>query len=136
MTRHLLTFAITFAIGAAVAVVLRTAGHQPYAGHAMPPATAAPEPMPAPTASAPPATPPPTAPAGHSHPADQAAAPAQAQATVNTICPGCGDPIDPKLPFADYKGHKIGFGCAMCPPKFKADPVKYGEAALKNVVAE
>jgi hypothetical protein len=59
-----------------------------------------------------------------------------ASTPVNTICPGCGNPVNPAIPTATYKGKTIGFNCAMCPPKFAAEPEKYGEAALKNQAAE
>lgn len=157
MTRHIVIFLATFAVGSVIAVVARTGSHHPYAVHDQ--AGAPPEPMampapvtpPAPTrdpaAAAPPAAPAASAPvrapeakpatehAGHDHHGD-GPAPAPVQDTVNTICPGCGDPVNPVIPYADYKGKKVGFGCAMCPPKFKADPVKYGEAALRNQEAE
>jgi hypothetical protein len=57
-------------------------------------------------------------------------------ASVNSTCPICAMPVNPAIPFADYKGVKVGFGCAACPPKFAANPAKYGEAALKNQVVE
>ena len=44
--------------------------------------------------------------------------------------------VDPSVPTAEYKGQTIGFGCRMCPPKFKADPDKYGPAYLRNEVLE
>jgi YHS domain-containing protein len=63
------------------------------------------------------------------------AAPA-AGAPVNTICAICGMPVNPKLPTATYQGKTIGFGCKACPPKFAAEPDRYGPAALKNQVVE
>jgi YHS domain-containing protein len=56
--------------------------------------------------------------------------------TVNRICPICGMDVDPSLPPAEYKGHKVGFGCAACPPRFAKDPDMYGPSALKNEVVE
>jgi YHS domain-containing protein len=49
---------------------------------------------------------------------------------VNTTCAICGMPVDPKLPTATYQGKTIGFGCRMCPPKFQADPDRYGPGFL------
>jgi YHS domain-containing protein len=34
----------------------------------------------------------------------------------------------------EYQGQTIGFGCKMCPPKFKADPAKYGPSYLRNEI--
>jgi YHS domain-containing protein len=51
---------------------------------------------------------------------------------VNTICAICGMPVDPSIPTVEYQGKTIGFGCKMCPPKFKADPELYGPLYLKN----
>jgi hypothetical protein len=42
--------------------------------------------------------------------------------------------VDPKLPTAEYQGKTIGFGCRMCPPKFKAAPDRYGPHYLRNEV--
>jgi len=42
--------------------------------------------------------------------------------------------VDPSLPTVEYQGQTIGFGCRMCPPKFKADPDRYGPLYLKNEV--
>lgn len=166
MTRHLIVFVVTFAIGAVIAVILRTGSHKPYEdhrGHPAPgaasaaPATAydAADPHAGHAAPAPaggahqghdaPATP---APATGEHtghagmamptaPAQPASAPAApATAAVNTICAICGMPVDPKLGTIAYKGKLIGFGCKACPAKFRAEPEKYGEAALKNQVVE
>ncbi|MEY4088956.1 MAG: hypothetical protein RJB55_1227 [Verrucomicrobiota bacterium] len=115
MIRHIFIFLGTFALGAAAVLVMRTARHDPHSGHKMenPPA-AAPAPAAAPHANS-----------------EHAAAQAGAK-TVNTICAICGMPVDPKLPTAVYQGQVIGFGCRMCPPKFKADPDKYGPSYLRN----
>jgi YHS domain-containing protein len=53
---------------------------------------------------------------------------------VNTVCAICGMDVDPRLPTQQYQGKTIGFGCRMCPPKFKADPDRYGPAYLRNEV--
>jgi hypothetical protein len=74
-----------------------------------------------------------TAPANH----DTHTTPAKTQAaseTVNTRCAICGMAVDPNLPTLEYQGKKIGFGCKMCAPKFKADPDKYGPIYLRNDV--
>lgn len=124
MTRYLVIFVVTFAVGAVIAVILRTGGHQPYGELPRPPPEAG---MP----------PPPPMDAHHDHGAPPAPpAPAAPGGAVNTICPGCGGPVDPKIPMADYQGKKVGFNCKMCVPKFAAEPQKYGEAALKNQAAE
>lgn len=117
MTRHLVIFFACFLLGAVVTVAVRAALHHPYTGQAM-------------AAMAAPPTAPPTAPA-----APAPAAPASAT-PINTICAICGMPVDPKIPSAQYRGVTIGFGCKMCPPKFAADPEKYGPAYLANRVVE
>jgi len=112
MKKLFLPFAIAFAIGSVAALALRSAFHEPYA--------------------AAPAVPVPTADphAGHVLPAEAATG------TVNTVCPICGMDVDPSLQPAEYKGKKVGFGCRACPPKFAANPDKYGPAALKNEVVD
>ena len=159
MIRHIVVFVVTFAIGAGIAVILRTGSRHPYAehaDHATPPmATAMAEAPPSSAVQAPPSAEPATAMAmpasaapapqpehaehehDHGHAASPAAPAPPADATpVNTICAICGMPVDPALGTATYKGSVIGFGCKTCLPKFKADPAKYGEAALKNQVVE
>lgn len=73
-------------------------------------------------------------------PYEQAPAPAPAAATqpvpVNTICAICGMDVDPEIETAQYQDKTIGFGCAACPPKFAANPDKYGPFALLNKEAE
>lgn len=153
MTRHVIIFIITFVIGVVIAVTIRTSTHKPFETSAHPPAvgvapslpaaaTAEPindhqaQPTPTPTAVSP--ANPASDSMNHDHHAQSelAATNTVVHETVNTLCPGCGDPVISTLPYADYHGKKVGFACAMCPPKFQADPVKYGEAALKNQVAE
>ena len=106
MIRHAVIFLGTFVVGAAVTLAIRTARHDPHAGHA--PAASAAQSSPAPA------------------PAANAAKP------VNTVCAICGMPVDPRLPTAVYQGQVIGFGCRMCPPKFQKDPDKYGPVYLRN----
>ena len=127
MIRHLTILAVTFVLGAALAITIRTRDHQPYAAPPAPAPAAPPAPAaaPAPAASGIPAPVPET---------PTAAAPAPVP--INTICPGCGGPVKPNLPTALYQGKVIGFNCAGCLPMFREDPTKYGEAALKNVMAE
>jgi hypothetical protein len=139
MTRHLIIFAACFLAGAAVTAAIRTARHHayevhqgthtvapagtvdPHAGHAVPAAPAASDPH-----------------AGHGAAAiaTPAADPHAAAAPVNTVCAICGMPVNPKLPTATYQGRTIGFGCKACPPRFAAEPDRYGPAALKNQVVE
>lgn len=106
----------TFAVGAALALVARTALHDPHATSAA--ASAASEPAPAADPHA-----------GH-------AAPAAAATTVNTVCPICGMAVNPDLKPATYQGKLVGFGCAACPPRFAREPDRYGPSALRNEVAK
>lgn len=130
MTRHVFIFVGTFAVGALIALAARTARHDPHAGHAAP-ATVSPTmaPRASPAASS-------ASHAAHGDASAPAAAPATASAAkpVNSVCAICGMNVDPKLPTAEYKGQTIGFGCRMCPPKFKADPDRYGPSYLRNEV--
>jgi hypothetical protein len=111
MTRHLLTFAATFVVGALLALAARTATHSP---EPPPAAIAIQKSQSSDLKSQIPD--PPTAP------------------PVNTVCAICGMKVDPKLPTLEYRGKRIGFGCKMCPPKFKAEPDKYGPYYLRNEV--
>lgn len=103
--RHIFIFLACFVVGAMAALAVRTARHQPHP--VLPAAVAAPAPS----------SPGATATAGPGNP-------------VNTTCAICGMPVDPRLPTATYQGKTIGFGCRMCPPKFQADPERYGPAFL------
>lgn len=116
MTRHIFIFLGTFVLGAVIALAARTAMHQPAPAT---PVAAAPAPGADPHA-------------GHSAPAAPPATPATKP--VNTVCAICGMDVDPKLPTLTYQGKQIGFGCKMCPPKFKAEPDKYGPSYLRNEV--
>ena len=143
MTRNIFIFLATFAVGAFIALVARAAMYKPHAGHEGHPesggdyaamvsnplapaakaeAGAAAKPVPM-TTKAP-------APDTHSN-HGTVTTPAAAKA-VNTICAICGMAVDPKIPTVEYQGKTIGFGCKMCPPKFKADPDRYGPIYLKN----
>jgi hypothetical protein len=105
MTRHFFTFLATFALGALIALGARTASHQPAATLA---------------AVAP--------------PAKSEISDLKSEIPVNTVCAICGMAVDPKLPTVTYQGKTIGFGCKMCPPKFQAEPDKYGPIYLRNEV--
>ena len=121
MTKHAFIFLGTFILGAVIALTVRAARNDT------------------------PATPAPHA-AAHAH--DHASpsletqnskpetARASAPAPVNTVCSICGMEVDPSLGTAEYQGKTIGFGCRACPPKFKANPGKYGPAALRNEVVQ
>ena len=111
--RHVFLFLACFVAGAIAALAVRTARHQPHPVLPPPAALAMPAPSPAPTSGA-------------------AAATAGQAIPVNTTCAICGMPVDPNLPTATYQGKTIGFSCRMCPPKFKADPERYGPAYLGN----
>jgi YHS domain-containing protein len=149
MIRNIFIFLATFTVGALIAFGARAALHKPDAAvtehttkeHAamvsnpLTPASNAPTagagartPAPAKKTSAP-------APGSDHHGHDAAAASPTATAeVVNSVCAICGMKVDPSLPTLEYQGKKIGFGCKMCAPKFKADPDKYGPAYLKNEV--
>lgn len=112
MTRHFFTFLATFALGALIALGARTASHQPVATT---------------TAEDPPA-------AHRTQAAQSESSDSKSQIPVNTLCAICGMAVDPKLPTVTYQGKTIGFGCKMCPPKFQAEPDKYGPIYLRNEV--
>ncbi len=149
MTRHLIIFAACFLLGAVVTAAIRTVRHNAYEGHqgshTVAPASTVDGQM---GPATPPAAPDPHA--GHGGPASAPAAAAVADphgghampaapaagVPVNTVCAICGMPVNPKLPTATYQGKTIGFGCKACPPKFAAEPERYGPAALKNQVVE
>ena len=142
MIRNLFLFAGTFVAGALIALVARAALFSPHGDHAAAPHAGGDyAPMvtntltPAVTNAAPAPVSPTPAPPVVDHSQHGAAAPAAKPAgtqPVNTICAICGMDVDPKLPTAVYQGQTIGFGCRMCPPKFKADPDRYGPAYLRN----
>ncbi|MEO5961530.1 MAG: hypothetical protein ABIZ49_05660 [Opitutaceae bacterium] len=129
MTRNIFIFIGTFVVGAVVALVVRAAAFKPNAGHEGHPASAGDY---APMVSNPlvPATKAAAADPHANHGA--AAATSAAGKPVNTVCAICGMPVDPNLPTMEYQGQTIGFGCKLCPPKFKAEPDRYGPLYLKN----
>ena len=61
-------------------------------------------------------------------------APSSEKSTVNTICAICGMDVDPSIKPAEYQGKLVGFGCRACPPRFAADPERWGPSALRNEV--
>jgi hypothetical protein len=148
MRTHLAYFIAAFAAGCIAALAARAAWFQPYVDHSGHPAAPAYSQM-VTNPSAPAVDPH----AGHTSPAAPAA-PAAAPASeakpaadphaghgamktgvpVNTVCAICGMDVDPSIKPATYKGKLVGFGCRMCPPKFAADPERYGPAALENRV--
>jgi hypothetical protein len=148
MTRNIFIFLGTFMAGALIALVARAAMFNPHAGHdGHPPAAGEYKPMvsnslvPAPSTKASgaaksvasPASVPVASRSADSHGNHGAAATTPAvPKPVNTICAICGMPVDPAIPTVEYQGKTIGFGCKMCPPKFKADPELFGPLYLKN----
>lgn len=147
MTRNIFIFLGTFVVGAIIALVVRAAKFNPNPDHEGHPANAgdyAPmvsnplAPANAPAATPGTATPAPaakaTAPDPHANHGPVLTTPAASDKPVNTVCAICGMDVDPSLPTLQYKGQTIGFGCKMCPPKFKADPDRYGPSYLKNEI--
>lgn len=136
MIRSALLFFSTFVVGALIALVARAAWFSPHAERAT--AVAASEEYAPMVSPSPVASPTPSAPSHH-HDAVPAPATTAAQGDgqpVNTLCAICGMDVDPSLPTAEYQGQTIGFGCRMCPPKFKANPDRYGPAYLRNELYE
>lgn len=142
MIRQTFIFLGTFAAGALIALVARAALFQPHADHQGHPAPGGDyAPMVANTltptnpASAKPTQAPSVAMDHSKHGAGgDAAETATAGKPVNTVCAICGMDVNPAIPTAEYQGKIIGFGCKMCPPKFKADPERYGPAYLRNEI--
>lgn len=134
MIRNTFVFLAAFVASALIALVVRATRFQPHAGHEGHPAAGGDY---TPMVSNPltPASPPAAA-AADPHAGHGAATTPAAESgkPVNTVCAICGMEVDPKLPTLQYQGKTIGFGCKMCPPKFKADPDRYGPAYLRNEV--
>ncbi|MBA4137359.1 MAG: hypothetical protein C0518_08605 [Opitutus sp.] len=140
MTRNIFIFLGTFIAGALIALVARAAWFEPHAakeanatggGDYAPMVTntlapAKPDAKPAPATDEH---------AAHGAPKESANASSATQ-PVNTVCAICGMDVDPKIPTATYQGKTIGFGCKMCPPKFKKEPDRWGPLYLKNEVAK
>ena len=145
MIRNIFIFLGTFVAGALIALVTRAAMFNPHRGHEGHPAgggeysamvsnALAPKPA-SNTAASSNAASAKAQPASGAHAGHGAMAAAPAAGTpVNTVCAICGMDVDPKLPTVEYQGKAIGFGCKMCPPKFKADPDRYGPYYLRNEV--
>ena len=149
MIRNLSIFLVTFLVGALIAFAGRAALHKPdvaatnhtgpapmaMVGNALTPAAAktstAASHASHETAVKP--TAPPTE-HGSNHGAVSVTSSASDDQPVNTVCAICGMKVDPKVPTLEYQGKKIGFGCRMCPPKFLAEPDKYGPYYLRNEV--
>lgn len=134
MTRNVLLFLGTFVAGALIALVARSAMFEPHAEHANP-ATSGGEYASMVTNTLAPAN------AASSdadpHATHHSSAPAStSDQPVNTVCAICGMDVDPSLPTAEYQGKTIGFGCRMCPSKFKADPDRWGPYYLRNEVVQ
>jgi hypothetical protein len=143
MTRNIFLFLGTFVVGAFIALVARAAMFKPHAGHEGHPASGGnyaamvSNPLAPSTTAAPTDASTTTAPAAKPaavdpHANHRATSPATANPPVNTVCAICGMDVDPKIPTAEYQGKTIGFGCKLCPPKFKADPDRHGPMYLKN----
>ena len=134
MIRNTFVFLAAFVTSALIALVVRATMFQPHDGHEGHPdaggdyAQMVSNPMTPASAR--------EKVAADSHEGHGAAATPAADAgkPVNTVCAICGMEVDPKLPTLQYQGKTIGFGCKMCPPKFKADPDRYGPAYLRNEV--
>lgn len=136
MVRNVFIFLATFAVGALIAFTGRAMRHKPEeapSAHASPlRAPMVSNPLRSADAGA-------TTASAHATPGHAAvAAPTDTvpPATVNTVCAICGMEVDPKVPALEYQGKMIGFGCKLCPPKFKADPDKYGPLYLRNEVVK
>jgi hypothetical protein len=137
LIRSVSVFLFAFLAGAAVALVARTVRHAPHAQAPEPPLVLEQAPMVS-NALVPP-VPPAAPPHEHAHASSHPHAPVPARSEprtearpVNTICAICGMDVDPSLPTEQYQGHTIGFGCRACPPKFRAEPDKYGPAYVRN----
>jgi YHS domain-containing protein len=144
MIRNVFIFLGTFVAGAVIALVVRAASFRPHTEHKGHPAAGGQyasvvsnplTPANAPDAAAPSTSVAPTSAVTDPH-AGHAAVSAEKAAgkPVNSVCAICGMEVDPKLPTAQYQGKTIGFGCKMCPAKFKADPDRYGPYYLRNEI--
>lgn len=123
--RLFLIFAATFAVGLVVALAVRTALYRPAEAGGSPfPAAASASPVDSGSAVSRPGV----------WPAPVVAAASAETRPVNTVCAICGMNVDPSLPTELYQGKVIGFGCRMCPAKFRSDPDKYGPYYLRNEV--
>ena len=133
MIRNTFVFLAAFVASALIALVVRATMFQPHDDHEGHPAAGGEY---AQMVSNPLTPSTPAAAAADPHAGHGAAAVPTADSgkPVNTVCAICGMDVDPKLPTIQYQGKTIGFGCKMCPPKFKANPDRYGPAYLRNEV--
>ncbi len=145
MIRNIFIFLATFAAGALIALVVRSALFKPHAEHVGHPAgggdyasmvtnTLAPAETTGADAKDASANPPAADP--HANHGATTSSDTAANQPVNTVCAICGMEVDPKIATAQYNGVTIGFGCKMCPPKFRADPDRWGPLYLRNEVAK
>lgn len=144
MIRHVSIFLGTFIAGALIALAARASLFQPHAEQepaapraehsAMVTNPLTPAPANSASVAASPAARPATSQAHGDHAAKKDAPNEDTNRPVNTVCAICGMDVDPALPTAQYQGKTIAFGCRMCPPKFKADPDRYGPYYLRNEV--
>lgn len=133
MTRNIFLFLGTFILGALIALVARSAMFEPHADHASSTSSGG-EYAAMVTNTLSPAD---KTSSDDSHSAHRSEVTAAAAGQpVNTVCAICGMEVDPSLPTVEYQGKTIGFGCRMCPPKFKADPDRWGPIYLRNEVAK
>lgn len=133
MIRNTFVFLAAFVASALIALVVRATMFQPHDGHEGHPAAGG-EYTPMVSNPLTPAAPAAAAADPHAGHGAATAPTADSGKPVNTVCAICGMEVDPKLPTMQYQGKTIGFGCKMCPPKFKADPDRYGPAYLRNEV--
>lgn len=53
----------------------------------------------------------------------------------NATCPVLGSPVDPKVTLV-WSDLEVAFCCADCPEKFKADPLKFMPALLRDLATQ
>ncbi len=121
MIRQVVIFFVAAGVGAVLALLVRSTWHHPY--HEPAEEMSAPAKPHTHSSAEPAATPPVDPHAGHT---------SALTVPVNDICAICGMDVDPTLPTAKYQGKVIGFACMKCPPKFTADPERYGPHYLRN----
>lgn len=68
-------------------------------------------------------------------PARGAPAPAKPLPLGNATCPVKGSPVDPKVTLV-WNDIEVAFCCADCPEKFKAEPLKYMPALLRDLATQ
>ncbi len=135
MTRNVFLFLGPFVVGALIALVARSAMFEPHSDASDVSSNGGEYTSMVTNTLAPPSNTSPDDPLS-AHRASTPAPAASAGQPVNTVCAICGMDVDPSLPTVEYQGKTIGFGCRMCPPKFKADPDRWGPIYLRNEVAK